>query len=573
MASIPYVNSPGANPAGANLFTTASAAYLAALRKKMLAPNTAYGLLNPGTTTPGSTTSVIPPPDTSGTTPPPTTAGHWSVPDYEALIAADPGFAAANAQISAAGEDASGARRAAVQRAIIESGFTPSGYADQYGDIDPTTLAAAGENPMSTLSRLQQARTRGSADLSAVLAGRGMLSSGGLTGGEQRLLEGFQGGQYSASQSLLDALYGYGGTYASTFDLLNQRKLAAQRDAALTQAALHPAGWVTDPSGGVVDPTTDPSSVPNPYVPYVPPVDTPPTPPVLPTVLPPGTNPTPGIPYVDDPYAPSPVIPTTPPVPSLPPILPTGTNPLPGTAYIPEEPGLSPTIPSTPTPPWTPLPPPDQVVGNAAYGGQFPEPAPNTAYGLLNTGTTNPEAPLASLPPVPPAPALPPILPTGTNPLPGTAYIPQDDTGFAPPAPAPPSIPAAPYLPPVLPTGTNPVPGTAYIPQETPFAPPPAVPAPPAAPALTGEQAYLQANPDVAAAVAAGQFPSGYAHYLAYGQSEGRGWTGDPGVAPAPAAPEPVYAPAPAEPQVYYNPATGGYQTQPPAHVTNPWMN
>jgi len=36
------------------------------------------------------------------------------------------------------------------------------------------------------------------------------------------------------------------------------------------------------------------------------------------------------------------------------------------------------------------------------------------------------------------------------------------------------------------------------------------------------EQAYLAANPDVAAAVAEGRMESGYHHYMTFGQYEGR---------------------------------------------------
>lgn len=46
------------------------------------------------------------------------------------------------------------------------------------------------------------------------------------------------------------------------------------------------------------------------------------------------------------------------------------------------------------------------------------------------------------------------------------------------------------------------------------------------------EAAYLAANPDVAAAVAGGAFPSGRAHYEQYGIAEGRSGAGAPGVAP-----------------------------------------
>jgi len=42
------------------------------------------------------------------------------------------------------------------------------------------------------------------------------------------------------------------------------------------------------------------------------------------------------------------------------------------------------------------------------------------------------------------------------------------------------------------------------------------------------EQAYLDANPDVAAAVAAGQWPSGFQHFEATGRAEGRRFVRDP---------------------------------------------
>ncbi len=41
-------------------------------------------------------------------------------------------------------------------------------------------------------------------------------------------------------------------------------------------------------------------------------------------------------------------------------------------------------------------------------------------------------------------------------------------------------------------------------------------------PAWFDEQGYLRCYPDVARAVRLGQFPNGYAHYVMYGQREGR---------------------------------------------------
>ncbi len=50
----------------------------------------------------------------------------------------------------------------------------------------------------------------------------------------------------------------------------------------------------------------------------------------------------------------------------------------------------------------------------------------------------------------------------------------------------------------------------------------------PAAPDGYDEDAYLVANPDVAAAITAGVFPSGLDHYLACGRAEGRALSGGP---------------------------------------------
>jgi hypothetical protein len=51
---------------------------------------------------------------------------------------------------------------------------------------------------------------------------------------------------------------------------------------------------------------------------------------------------------------------------------------------------------------------------------------------------------------------------------------------------------------------------------------PPAPQPPPARDCVFDEQAYLALNPDVAAAVRSGGFASGSAHYLRFGQGEGR---------------------------------------------------
>lgn len=251
LPSIPYVNSPGLRAPNNAVFTNAANAYLTALKKKTVAPPPA----------------VVKPVAPTDTTVPPPVSGHWDVPDYQSLIASMPDFVSANADITAEGADAGTSRRAAIQRAIIDSGFSPGSYKDPYGDLDPTTLSAASANPQSTLAQLTLARNRGGADLAAALAGRGMLSSGAYTGGDQRLLEGFQGAQSNAETALLDALNGYGSTYASVQADLVRRRLAAEQTAASEAAQQYPANFVTDPSGGTYDATSAPPSTNSPALP------------------------------------------------------------------------------------------------------------------------------------------------------------------------------------------------------------------------------------------------------------------------------------------------------------------
>jgi hypothetical protein len=172
------------------------------------------------------------------------TPGRWDMPDYQAIVAADPNLAAQNAAIRASGEGAAGTRAAAAQQAVIRTGFAPTVFGNRFGDIDAATLQAALANPQSVLAGLQRTRARGSVDLAATLAGRGILQSGALTGGEQRLLESFQGGQATAAQQLLDALAGYEATYGSTMSDLERQRLEAARQAALLAAQMNPPTWV-----------------------------------------------------------------------------------------------------------------------------------------------------------------------------------------------------------------------------------------------------------------------------------------------------------------------------------------
>jgi hypothetical protein len=177
--------------------------------------------------------------------------GHWNMPDYNALLAGDPTLMSAIAQIAASGSAAGREKTLATRRAITQFGAVPTGLT-HVGDIDEATRLAAEQNPLSTVRQQEEARSRSRADLAAALAGRGMLQSGALAGGEQRVQEGFERARGTATQQLLDALGGYESSFAQA-----QRELALAEMAAREQAASRVMGtylptW--EEGGGLVEP-------------------------------------------------------------------------------------------------------------------------------------------------------------------------------------------------------------------------------------------------------------------------------------------------------------------------------
>jgi hypothetical protein len=213
-------------------------------------------------------------PETTTTTP--GKAGYWTNPDWEGLIQGDPTYMATLAQIEASGASAGRERAAAVRRAIAQFGGTPKGWASGFGDVDPATLAAAQENPYSTLAQLDKARGMGRADLGAALGARGMLSSGALTGGEQVIQKGYEQAQYEGTQKLLDALYGYESAYGQGIQNLKNQQLAALDAAGSRVLGRNPPTWTAE---------TAATSITHPGTPPVPPVAA--TPPVPPPGAPP----------------------------------------------------------------------------------------------------------------------------------------------------------------------------------------------------------------------------------------------------------------------------------------------
>lgn len=198
---------------------------------------------------------ISPPPPSEPPQPPPPPAGswqdvlsghHWDIPDYKSLIAGDPEYMAQMAGIGANLDSAQRQRIAAVQRAITNFGGTPQGWQSGFGDVTGTTLAAARENPYSTLSQLLKARQGGSASLAQRLASRGVLTSGALTGGERNLQSTYEANQYGGTQSLLDNLTGLENAWTGAVSTGEGQRGAALSAAGERMRALYPATQVDD---------------------------------------------------------------------------------------------------------------------------------------------------------------------------------------------------------------------------------------------------------------------------------------------------------------------------------------
>lgn len=168
--------------------------------------------------------------------PTPTPAAPTLPPSYESIFYGVPGFAAGIGSVQANEDAAARQRAAAIKAALVQFGAAPSGWASGYGDADQATLDAAGQNPFSTLRTLTDAQGHSQADLDALLADRGTLSSGALTGGNQLIQRNYDRSAYDATNALLASLGGYEGAYAKSFNDLESQRAGLIGNAAQTTA-------------------------------------------------------------------------------------------------------------------------------------------------------------------------------------------------------------------------------------------------------------------------------------------------------------------------------------------------
>ena len=94
------------------------------------------------------------------------------------LLQGTPDYLAATTAANQAQEQGASARAAAIQQAAMQSGFVPTGFNDQYGDLSPAILAAAKANPYSDYAQaLKSEQVTHDSDMGS-LGGSGMWSSG-----------------------------------------------------------------------------------------------------------------------------------------------------------------------------------------------------------------------------------------------------------------------------------------------------------------------------------------------------------------------------------------------------------
>jgi hypothetical protein len=218
--------------------------------------NTAYGLLNPGTTIPGTTPTTY-----QTTTPPPPAT---SSVDYGKLLAGDPILGQALAGINANGVTNQAQLQAAQQRALIQYGGTPAGPLPGGATIDPTTAQLAAQNTAagtSTTANLSRAYQQAQQTDNASLAARGLLRSGAFGQHAAEDLQNYNQAGYQATGALTDYLQGLYSGYLQQQQALQAQSASASNDALNRIITQIQAGLI---SGGTPDTAETPPPAPTP---------------------------------------------------------------------------------------------------------------------------------------------------------------------------------------------------------------------------------------------------------------------------------------------------------------------
>jgi hypothetical protein len=173
-------------------------------------------------------------------------------PDYAALLKSDPTLMQGQADLEGYSGQLETGLSAAIRRAIVQAGLT-GGITNKY--IDEATKAAAAQNQFSGAAELEREKNMRSTDLNAILAARGILSSGALTGGTQRIQQNYERGTSQLLNSLMEAISGYeGDTATKKADIL--RQLAMLRESAASRLQADPRYQPTGSEQATLDPAT-----------------------------------------------------------------------------------------------------------------------------------------------------------------------------------------------------------------------------------------------------------------------------------------------------------------------------
>ncbi len=218
-----------------------------------LAPNSGYGMLNPGTTNP-----AYPAVNTVNTPPPPPAAPAAPSFNYTDLLKNDPILGQALAGFNASGVTNQAQLQAGQARALIQRGLVPQGTLPGVSQIDPTTAALAAQNTKAGTSveaGLQRGYTQTRQSNDASLAARGILRSGAYGQHAAEDLQGLNTGEYQADQATMDYLNGLYAGYQQQQQALQQSAVSASQDALNRIIAQIQAGQL---AGGTAEPPAAP---------------------------------------------------------------------------------------------------------------------------------------------------------------------------------------------------------------------------------------------------------------------------------------------------------------------------
>lgn len=186
------------------------------------------------------------------------------VPDYASLIRNSGLYKQALAQNAADVKQAAANRTEVLRQLAIRYGGLPSGFKDQYGDINPDTLKLAGQNEQSDIQRLTRQYQDNITAAKQALAARHALGSGDLQWALDKANMAKESSLYDASNAFADAARNAVNQYLGQ----KQSAAAAEQQAmiAAAQAIYGNPAYAPTPTQYIYPPST-PTPTPAPSTP------------------------------------------------------------------------------------------------------------------------------------------------------------------------------------------------------------------------------------------------------------------------------------------------------------------